>query len=218
MIHKFRSKPGRRTLAKRIRELARTDALAASLLAERGKIYSPIESLLNMFYHELAELKKIKAGEKTTEELVLTVGVGGWTEERIAEHRAEIPKAIQMWAFEISQILIDALVARNPAKIIEIAEAVKFITSRRDSVDPVRSAILFNKMLLIEKGESWEVRQWAQNIGWRESDKEYGYPQLRRLLSELEAPVKPSGQISRKRRLKNLDGRKFKTNKPKKLP
>ena len=66
----------RRTLAKQIRQLAQTDALAASLLAERGKQFSEIETLLYLYYETLEQFRKIKAGQKTTDEKLLATATG----------------------------------------------------------------------------------------------------------------------------------------------
>jgi hypothetical protein len=97
-----RAKSGnRQTLAKQVRELAQTDTFAAALLAERGKQFSEIETLLNLYYQMLKDFRKIQAGEKTTDEKLLA-GELGWTQERIAKHRAEVPKELQKFAFQIA--------------------------------------------------------------------------------------------------------------------
>ena len=194
-----RAKAGnRQTLAKRIRELAQTDTFAAALLAGRGKQFSKIETLLNLYYGTLKEYRKVQAGEKTTIEKLLAVE-SGWTRERIAAHRAEYPKSLQNFAFQISQILIDAIVLRDSRQIIEIANAVEFLKSPpKPPADPWRSKILYNKHVLIESGEQWEIGQWAKILGWSEDEAEDGFPHLRRLLKELDAPLKPTRQIRRK--------------------
>jgi hypothetical protein len=168
------------------------------MLAERGKQFSEIETLLNLYYKELQEFRRIKSGKKTKLEEVLE-NEPGWTKERASEHRAEIPKSLQSFAIQISQILIDAIGLRDSRKIIEIADAVEFLkTPPKPPADPWRSKILFNKHCLARDDEKWEIGKWAKILDWPENEGEDGFPHLRRLLKELDAPLKPTSQIRRK--------------------
>lgn len=200
---KKRASGNRKTLAKQIRELAKTDTFAAAMLAERGKQFSEIETLLNLYYNELQEFRKIKAGKKTKTEEVLEDSPD-WTKEHAAKHRAEIPKTLQKFAIQISQMLIDAVSARDSGKIIEIADAVDFLktrdsaTDKQKSADPWRANILSNKRMLEQSGEQWKIGEWAKILDWPDEDKENGFPHLRRLLKELGAPLMPASQIRRK--------------------
>lgn len=181
----------RRTLAKQIRQLAQTDALAASLLAERGKQFSEIETLLYLYYETLEQFRKIKAGQKTTDEKLLATGAG-WTKEQIAEYRSTTSDSIQNLAFQISQILIDAIGAHDSGRIMEIANAVDSLKTKRPVADSWRSKILMNRHILERRHKQWTIREWAKFIGWPDRDKNEGFTQLRRLLKELDAPLKPT--------------------------
>jgi hypothetical protein len=155
-------------------------------LAERGKQFSEIETLLYLYYVTLKQLRRMKSGEKTAGEKLLE-GMPGFDEQ----YRAEIPKLLQNFAFQISQILIDAITAFDSVKIIEIADAVKYLKTSKPVADPWRSKILMEKDLLIKWGKEWEIGEWARILDWTAEDKKSGFPQLRRLLKEFEAPLKP---------------------------
>jgi len=184
----------RNTLAAQIRQLAKTDTFAAALLAERGKQFSEIETLLNLYYETLQLSRKIQAGEKTADEKLLE-GEPGWTKERAAQYRSEIPKSLQKFAFQISQIVIDAISARDTSKIIEIVEAIEFLKTPHECADHWRYEVLTLKHFLINQGDEWEIGKWATSINWPDDDGKNGFPQLRRLLKELDAPLKPTRRI-----------------------
>jgi hypothetical protein len=186
-------------LAKQIRELAKNEVFAAAMLAERGKVFSHIETLLSLFYKNLEPWRKVQANEITPYEETMKKWSGSsWNEEESKRHRTLIIQSHMNFVNELAQIFIEAIENKDSSKVREIADAIDLLKKEIKSQDPWRSKILMEKHLLISWKENRSIGQWAKILGWPQADADNGFPQLRRLLKELDAPLKPSRQISSK--------------------
>lgn len=187
----------RQTLAKQVRELALTDTFGAALLAERGRKFSGIEVLFNLYYPALEQFRQINSGQKTTEEKVLE-GTHGWTPQFAAEHRVSIQEQLEEYVKQLCEVFIEAVNARDSKKIHKIADAVEFLKTFKPGVDHWRYKILMERSLLEARGIHRKIAHLAKIIGWPENDKQNGFPQLRRLCKELNYPLESSRQTTRK--------------------
>jgi hypothetical protein len=146
------------------------------VLAERGKEFSPMETTLNLFYELLEVQKQIRVGKDVGDEEV-------------------VDKHIRELALELSQFVVNAIVEKNPNKIEEVARAVAALKTFKPKANRHKQKILFQKYILDKHGDAWTIGRWAKELKWPQNDKDNGYPQLRRLLKELCAPLKPTRQI-----------------------
>lgn len=91
------------------------------------------------------------------------------------------------------KIFLNSINGRDFEKIIEIANAVKFLKSFVDKQgDLFRAAILFHKHWLDKKGIKWPIRKVAEKIGWPDKVGADGFKQLRRMCKELNFPLAES--------------------------
>jgi hypothetical protein len=184
-------------LAARVRELAETDVFAASLLAQRGIEFSPLESLLDLYYEDLKRLKQIQTGQNT----MLDELMAEYPEMKgkfANEERKAVNNYLKLHANQLAQLALDAITARDSDKLFELAKAVKFLKSFKPQGDPMRARILTEKDIGKNAGPRWTVSQLAKLIGWPDSDQADGYPHLRRLCKELKFPLLPAGHLKKK--------------------
>ena len=160
------------------------------LLADRGRKFSGIELLLNLHYETLERFRQIQVGEKPPE-VKLFEGMPSEKAALFVKYCGAIEKHLRNYISQLSQVFIEAVNSHDSDKIIQIAEAVKLFPTFKPQGDPVRSKILFNKMLLDQKAERWTIGQLAKIMEWPEDDQANGFPHLRRLCKELEFPLAP---------------------------
>jgi hypothetical protein len=182
----------RRTLAKQIRTRAAKDSLAAFALAWRGQQFSEIKQLLDLYYHELSELQKIESKHESFVEILckstLTKEVGEGL--RLAYQKKQKKHEVRL-----CEIFLNSIKSRDAAKIIEIADAVKFLKTFKESGDPKRREVLDWKDILDKHGVRWPIKILAHVLHWPKEHSADGFSQLRRLCRELKFPLAPTRQI-----------------------
>lgn len=166
------------------------------LLATRGRRFSAIETVLNLFHDTLEQWRQINSGEKTITQKVLE-DAGQWTPKFIAEYHAYIQKSLADLSKQIGQVAVGAAVARDPAKVYELADAIKFLGTFRPHGDRIRQRLLELKSLDREKvlksgtGKQWTIREVARLVEWPRVKSPDGFARLRRLCGELNFPLVP---------------------------
>jgi vacuolar-type H+-ATPase subunit H len=158
-------------LAAQIRELAAEDVFAAQLLASRGKRFSPIETHLNLYYHSLRDIRKIREGKKTSTEEALADSME-ITPEFVTQCHTAHKEYFERHAQQISDIVLEAINSMEPQKLVEIAEAVTFLKTFKgsESGDKVREMILAHKQILDHSGAKWTISQVAIVLRWPKED------------------------------------------------
>ena len=201
-IKSRKSKPvskQRQTLANQIRTLAAKDPLAATALAWRNRQFSEIENLLDLYYHELSEFQKIESKHGSFVEIFCKSAM---TKEPGEGLRLTYQKKQKEHEVRLCKILLDSIKSRDAAKIIELADAVKFLKTFKifegqfaDSGDSKRVRVLMWKDVCDKFGLRWPIKKLADALHLPNEASVDGYAQLRRLCHELNFPLAPSRQI-----------------------
>lgn len=172
------------------------DAEKAWLFARRGRQLSEIEERLYHYFLFYDDQLKFIAGQESRWEK--------WIKAYHAmKHLGEpFRPGFMLDFFEefcrrhssaLIKIFMDSINSRDFEKIVEIANAVKFIKSFEDKRgDLFRAEILFHKLWLDKKGIKWPIRKVAGKIGWPDKVGADGFKQLRRMCKELNFPLAES--------------------------
>lgn len=198
---KLASRPAnksRRTLAKKIRELASADTLAAMLFAKKGKEVGGIERQLDLYFEILAQLQEIESGKKTRYQFALEVALEPAEDvaRKVAEQNAFVHEVMERDRARYCQMFIAALDARDSAKFFEIGIALERL-KERGSGDPHRHAILLLKWVAERFHTPLTIREVADLLDWPQQQREDGFARLRRLCKELKFPLAPSKPAER---------------------
>jgi hypothetical protein len=181
----------------RINQLASKDVFSALLLAMRGKEFSPIESMLNLYYQTLERFRQIISGKKTIAH-ELFVNQEDWAKSEEHKYQHYIYQSLKDGQVALSELFITAVTNRDYGAILEIGHAVEFLKSFKESGDPVRTELLLMKRILDERNETMSIRDVAKNIMWPDMNPADGFAALRRLCKELKFPLAPSRQKTKK--------------------
>ncbi len=161
-------------------------------LASRGKRFTEIEELLFQYFSLMGELKYVIERKKV-------YGINQrWPKKLIEQHHFAFQQFRESDKEKLCRLFMSAIDARDETKIIEIANAIKFLKTFKPSTDTFRYQLLSWKRMF-DKGAIpiWTIRDVARIIGWPEKTSQDGFSRLRRLCAELKIPIIPSRQISR---------------------
>lgn len=176
----------RRTLAKRIRELASSNLRAAMLLAKNGREIADIERQLDLYFEGLNELHQLESGKKTRYQVALEAALETSEEaaRKVAEQNALARKSVDRDRARFCQTFIAAMDARDSEKFFEVGIALERL-KERDTGDPQRYSILLLKRIAELTGSRLTAKEVADFVGWPEQHQADGFAQLRRLCKEL---------------------------------
>jgi hypothetical protein len=171
----------------KIKQLAAQDTFAAEQLARRGRVYSEIEALLNLY------LSEIEIWQNPERQLRLAAALSGSDPEAQSLYQ-EMRKAEESYiadhAQQLCDIFLDAIVKRDDGKIREIAEAVKFFKGKNlftyapPGSDRMRANLLCYKEIFEKRGRRFTHLQWAKIVHYVGSMDVF-----RRMYSDLKIPV-----------------------------
>lgn len=173
--------------AGQIRELAKSDILTAAFFAQRGRIFTEIESLLTQYYWMLDKFKALKSGQEPIEKELLKEA---WTEELSAEYSSNIQNIHSENRMRLCNMVLSAIENRDADKILEIGKAVRFLKTFKDNGDRCRSIILGLKSVFDRHGSRMTIKELARAVDWPMNDAKHGFWRLRRIAKELNFPLK----------------------------
>ena len=176
--------------------VALQDVEKAWLFARRGRQFSEIEEMLYHYFLFYDAQQNFIAGQESRLEKHLKL-------YQAMKHPGEplrpglmsdfFEEFCQRHSSPLIKIFMDSINSRDFEKIVEIANAVKFLKSFEDKRgDLFRSKILFHKYWLDKKGIKWPIRKVAEEIGWPDKVGADGFKQLRRMCKELNFPLAES--------------------------
>lgn len=183
-------------MAGRIKELAKKDIDAATVLAFRGHEFTEIEALLQLYYGNWHEMEQIQSGTKTDVQKLLTIetdpaGAKVWTPEMNDIYKMTLQTNFKELSDDLCGIFINAVNTGDSKKIFEIGKAIEFLKTFKssESGDLFRAKILTWKTILDKKGERWPIRRLAKSIDWPMADSVNGFWNLKRIANELNFPL-----------------------------
>lgn len=191
------SKARKPKLAGRIVELAKKDIHAASMLAQRGREFTEIETLVDLYCQVLQKSDDIKSGKKTAEEKILE-DKPCWTEKFRADFYSYAHKSVDEFSNQLSRVFLTAIKAGDSEKIFEIGRAVEFLKVFKPQRDQYRMVILFLKTVYEKSGDKWPIRSIAKLIGWPDTSGADGFKTVRRMCEELNCPIADSRKKANK--------------------
>ncbi len=183
----------RNTLPKKIRDSLSEGTEhgdnAAHLLAYHGRAFTEIETVLRLYYYAWGEVQKIQSGKKAAIEEIGQEYLP-LTTEFIAEHHAALKKGVCEHASQLCGILMDAVNARDAAKIHEIGKAVEFLQTYKPAGDERRHQILAFKSCFNGKMTVRELAELLAKFGLvtkaeMEAARIDGFSALRKQCKEL---------------------------------
>lgn len=159
----------RQTLAGQIRRLSQTDSASAKDLARLGRQFSKIETFLADYYSFTKICPFFRPGDECP-----------FKSESLKEIVAGFRRIFERKRERLCAAFMRAVDAEDPQKIIETADAVKFIKTFKPSGDNLRYDLLVWKDELKKTGEQWTIRKIAKSFGWPDKGNADGFSRLSR--------------------------------------
>ena len=163
-----------------------------------------VQIKLQRYYIGWADCELVKTGKPgSVMQKMEKASENVWDKDTVAWFNSYIENYTAQNLSELCQIFKTAVETGNSKKIIEIGEGIEFLRTLQNKHfdgqaggDKWRREILYLKSVLDVRRESWPISKLAKEIGWPESEKENGFPNLRKLCKENKFPLCDSSQTS----------------------
>lgn len=121
-----------------------------------------------------------------------------WLSKKLAgQQRRLVKHYYHRDRMRLAETLLTAIDAMDSETFFEFGCAIDFL-KERTIADPLRYTLLTAKLVLDKRGQTMSIRDVALMVGERNMNPDDGFARLRRVCKELNFPLSPSRQISKK--------------------